>query len=67
MMRNAQIIIMNKLRHAWRHLRTLTGDDAYERYMLHHTCAHSPCTPLSRRAYFHKAQRRQWDKINRCC
>lgn len=66
MMRNARLIL-NKLRRAWRHLRTLTGDDAYERYLLHHACTHSPCTPLSRRAYFHKAQCAQWDKINRCC
>ena len=58
---------MNTLRRWWRGLRTLTGDDAYERYLQHHARTHAACTPLSRKAFFRQEQQRRWDKINRCC
>ena len=58
---------MNTLRRWWRGLRTLTGDDAYERYMQHHARAHAACPPLSRKAFFRQEQQRRWEKINRCC
>jgi len=63
---NAQSL-MSKLRQGWRSLRTLTGDDAYERYLQHHGCVRAPLVPLSRKAYFRNAQKSRWDKINRCC
>lgn len=66
MKRNIQYL-MNKLRLGWCRLRTLTGDDAYERYLQHHGGTRSPLAPLSRKAYFRNAQQSRWDKINRCC
>ncbi len=51
----------------WRGLRTLSGDDAYERYLEHHAAAHSAEAPLSRRAFFDAEQQRIWSRINRCC
>ena len=58
---------MSLLRRWWRGLRTLTGDDTYERYMQHQARAHPACPPLSRKAFFRQEQHRRWDKINRCC
>lgn|GEM_PF-173374 len=51
----------------WRALRTVTGDDAYERYLRHHAERHAGSPPLSRREFFESEQRRQWSRINRCC
>ncbi len=59
--------LMNALRQVWRSLRTLSGDDAYERYFQHQRCTHSSLPALSRKAYFRNAQQSRWDKINRCC
>jgi uncharacterized short protein YbdD (DUF466 family) len=51
----------------WATLRALSGDDAYERYRLHHA-AHDPhAAPLTRRAFYEDAQRRKWSGISRCC
>ena len=51
----------------WRGLRTLSGDDAYERYRQHHLKAHPETPPLSRKAFYVDEQRRKWGTINRCC
>ncbi len=51
----------------WRGVRTATGDDAYERYLLHNAAAHPGAAPLSRRAFFAAEQQRKWSRINRCC
>lgn len=59
--------LVNTLRQGWRSLRTLIGDDAYERYIQHHACIHPGRVPLSCKSYFRKAQQDRWDKINRCC
>lgn len=66
-MKDSDHYLMNKLYQLWRGIRTLMGDDAYERYLRHHIHAHPACMPLSRKAYFLKTQQRRWDKINRCC
>jgi uncharacterized short protein YbdD (DUF466 family) len=51
----------------WRGLRTLSGDDAYERYRAHHA-AHHPREPLlSRRAFCAQATQRRWSGVSRCC
>ena len=51
----------------WGTLRALSGDDAYERYRLHHA-AHHPCEPLmSRRAFCEDQLRRKWSGVSRCC
>ena len=51
----------------WRGLRTLSGDDAYERYRIHHLSVHPEVPPLSRKAFYIDEQRRKWGTINRCC
>ena len=55
------------LRTLWRLLRTLSGDDAYERYLRHHAQAHPHEPALSCRAFFAAEQQRKWSGINRCC
>jgi uncharacterized short protein YbdD (DUF466 family) len=52
---------------AWGWLRTLTGDDAYERYQRHHAARHPGEPLLGRRAYYEEAQRRKWSGVSRCC
>jgi len=66
-MKTSATSVMNKIRQGWRSLRTLTGDDAYDRYLEHHCCTRSPLAPLSRKEYFSRAQQGHWEKINRCC
>ena len=55
------------LHQGWGRLRTLTGDDAYERYLQYHGRTRSPLVPLSRKECFRRAQQSHWAKINRCC
>jgi uncharacterized short protein YbdD (DUF466 family) len=51
----------------WAWLRTLSGDDAYERYRAHQAL-HHPLEPLmSRRAFARDAERRKWSGVSRCC
>jgi uncharacterized short protein YbdD (DUF466 family) len=52
---------------SWNVLRELTGDDAYERYLAHHSAAHPTQLPLDRAAFFKSEQRRKWDGVRRCC
>ena len=57
------------LKRAWRVLRELSGDDAYERYLAHRRALHTAdaTTPLSRREFFRAEQQRKWDGVQRCC
>lgn len=55
------------LRKLWRIIRRLTGDDAYERYLVHHREAHGSETPLGRKEYFKREQEQKWNGIRRCC
>ncbi len=55
------------LAHAWRNIRQLSGDDAYERYLAHHAARHAGSAPLSRREFFHQHQQQKWSGIKRCC
>lgn len=52
---------------AWRFVRRLSGDDAYERYLHHHAQAHPDQKPLSRKAFFQREQDRKWGGVRRCC
>jgi uncharacterized short protein YbdD (DUF466 family) len=54
-------------RACWRALRTLSGDDAYDRYRMRHLAAHPDLPALSRKAFYVDEQRRKWGTINRCC
>jgi uncharacterized short protein YbdD (DUF466 family) len=61
------MMIAAELRRAWRYLREVTGDDAYERYLAHHQKAHPDRTPMTREQYFRKRQEEKWSKVSRCC
>lgn len=61
-----------KLKSVWRGIRRLSGDDAYERYLVHYAehCAQeggSSEPPLSREAFFKQWQDSKWKGIKRCC
>ena len=59
---------LNRLvRRGWHFVRQLSGDDAYERYLAHHTAHHADMPPLSRKAYFQLQQQQKWSTIKRCC
>jgi len=56
------------MRRCWETLRTISGDDAYERYLAHrreHHAADAP--PLSRAEFFRAEQQRKWSGVKRCC
>jgi len=51
----------------WRVIRSLATDDAYERYLAHHSTAHAGTSPLSRRDFYLSEQQRKWTGVSRCC
>ena len=51
----------------WKLVRQLSGDDAYERYLAHHTACHPDAAPLSRSEYFRHCERQKWEGVRRCC
>jgi uncharacterized short protein YbdD (DUF466 family) len=55
------------LRNLWCTLRTLTGDDAYEKYCEHHRMHHADEPLLDKRAFYIANQQKKWGGINRCC
>jgi uncharacterized short protein YbdD (DUF466 family) len=63
----AAAAVVGAWRRCWRVLRTLSGDDAYERYRSHHLVAHPDMPLLSRKAFYVDEQQRKWGTINRCC
>jgi uncharacterized short protein YbdD (DUF466 family) len=48
-------------------LRTLAGDDAYDRYCAHHARCHGNEPTLDRRAFYLQRQREKWSGVQRCC
>ncbi len=57
-----------RLQRLWRALRSLTGDDAYERYLAHWRAHHAgEGAPLDRKAFFRAEEERKWNGIKRCC
>jgi len=66
-MSSAAAAVVAAWRAGWRALRAVSGDDAYDRYRLHHLGAHPEVPPLSRKAFYVDEQRRKWGSINRCC
>lgn len=59
--------IATAMRKAWRVLREISGDDAYERYVQHHALAHPDTPPLDRATFFRTEQKRKWEGVRRCC
>ena len=54
-------------RNVWCTIRTLAGDDAYEKYCAHHRVHHPDDPPLSRREFYVRNQQEKWNGIKRCC
>lgn len=52
---------------AWSALRSLLGDDGYERYVAHAMRAHPGQSALTRREFYDAELRRKWSSVNRCC
>jgi uncharacterized short protein YbdD (DUF466 family) len=55
---------------AWRLLRRLSGDDAYEHYLVRYALKHSGNVahpPLSKAEFFKQWQDEKWKGIKRCC
>ena len=55
--------------HGWQMLRSISGDDAYERYLEHWQAHHASESehPLERKAFFKAEQERKWNGVRRCC
>ena len=53
----------------WQGLRSLTGDDGYERYLRHLVAHHPGERPLSRAHFYASELERRWnrDGPTRCC
>ncbi|MDO9162750.1 MAG: YbdD/YjiX family protein [Methylococcaceae bacterium] len=65
--------MLSKIKAAWRLLRRLSGDDAYERYLEHYAhhhnvdCLHACDRPLSKKDFFKQWQDEKWHGVKRCC
>ena len=60
--------ILTPLKRLWRSVRTLSGEDAYDRYLAHwHEHHGDEGAPLDRKAFFKQHQEHKWNGINRCC
>jgi len=66
-MRTAVVRAGEAVRRAWKLVRALSTDDAYENYLAHHRAAHPGMPALDRREFFVRQQRRKWSGIQRCC
>ena len=57
------------MKRCWGVLREITGDDAYERYLVHWSEHHASedGEPLSRDAFFKQETERKWNGVKRCC
>jgi uncharacterized short protein YbdD (DUF466 family) len=51
----------NLWRNLWRALRSITGDDAYDRYAEHVRREHPERIPMDRRAFYLAQQQRRFD------
>jgi uncharacterized short protein YbdD (DUF466 family) len=52
---------------AWSVIRSLSTDDAYDKYLTHHAKAHAGVPPLGRRAFYMRQQQAKWTGVSRCC
>ena len=55
---------------AWRIVRRLSGDDAYEQYLIHYALKHSDHDEhplLSKAEVFKQWQDEKWKGVKRCC
>ncbi|MEZ0232353.1 MAG: YbdD/YjiX family protein [Methylophilaceae bacterium] len=59
--------MLKKLKKIWGFIRRLSGDDAYERYLLHHAKHHSGEIAKTKAEFFKEWQDSKWTGIKRCC
>lgn len=59
--------LLANLKKAWQLIRELSGDDAYERYVHHHSLHHAEEPLLTRQEFFKQAQQKKWHGVKRCC
>ncbi|MEO5862915.1 MAG: YbdD/YjiX family protein [Burkholderiales bacterium] len=57
----------DKLKKLWDVVRALSGDDNYERYLVHQHETHPDQPVLDRRAFFSINLENKWSGIARCC
>lgn len=56
------------LRRLWQGIHSMTGEDAYDRYLAHRRERHGDSgAPLDRKAFYKQQQERKWSGIKRCC
>ena len=61
---------MSWYRQCWQRVRELSGDDMYERYLVHHAECHAGETDvplLSRAEFFRQWQDQKGQGVKRCC
>lgn len=51
----------------WSYIRAVSGDDAYECYLAHHTAEHPGQPPMSRKDFFVQRQDQKFKGVSRCC
>jgi uncharacterized short protein YbdD (DUF466 family) len=61
--------LVPRFRALWQVIRTVSGEDAYERYLDHWRTHHSEHedAPLDRKTFYKRREDRKWNGINRCC
>lgn len=61
--------MFRKIKLAWKAIRRLSGDDAYEQYLKHFAEHHADDgeIPLNRSDFFKQWQDKKWTGIKRCC
>ncbi len=59
---------LTKFKRVWQGIRSITGEDAYERYLSHRRQCHpGEGVPLDRKTFYKEQQERKWSGIKRCC
>jgi uncharacterized short protein YbdD (DUF466 family) len=59
--------LANSWRTLWHGVRTVSGDDAYERYLAHWRACHGDEKPPSRAEFYRAELERKWSGLRRCC
>lgn len=59
--------MLGKLKFFWRVLRRLSGDDAYEQYLVQHAMHEHEEPPLNKQEFFKQWQDNKWKGVKRCC
>jgi uncharacterized short protein YbdD (DUF466 family) len=66
-MREGGLGMKKAVKTVWECVRTVTGDNAYDRYLQHHEQTHPGTPPLTRREFYDESMDMKWSGINRCC